>query len=382
MCPLRHTALIKSKMKISKYLLATAVVGLSFTMVSCDGEKEGDVQWWTWNSPEEPKPEPEPEPEPVVDPNQAIIDLGWTNVGADYGELPEYISVFKAPETLDGKSAVAYIAVMDLTKGKWDVLGDLYYCDDKNIAASGADSANTPADFYEQTQAPVITNAGLYFYAEKSTTEGFYISQNLVIRDGEGLAPNQTYYSEDWVTIWYPTLGAFLQKEDGTCTTTWTYTDWTGVTYYYPAPADNSMDKDPLEVPSAKFPEGAAVLGTDMKVAQGIGGVGVLINKGEIVNTWSQELLNVAADSDQPRTAIGSTADNRLILFVCEGRNMTSGVTGLTTGNVANVMHALGCTEALNLDGGGSSCMLINGKETIKPSDGSQRAVLTGIRMF
>ena len=331
-------------MKISKYLLATAVVGLSFTMVSCDGEKEGDVQWWTWNSPEEPKPEPEPEPEPVVDPNQAIIDLGWTNVGADYGELPEYISVFKAPETLDGKSAVAYIAVMDLTKGKWDVLGDLYYCDDKNIAASGADSANTPADFYEQTQAPVITNAGLYFYAEKSTTEGFYISQNLVIRDGEGLAPNQTYY--------------------------------------YPAPADNSMDKDPLEVPSAKFPEGAAVLGTDMKVAQGIGGVGVLINKGEIVNTWSQELLNVAADSDQPRTAIGSTADNRLILFVCEGRNMTSGVAGLTTGNVANVMHALGCTEALNLDGGGSSCMLINGKETIKPSDGSQRAVLTGIRMF
>jgi len=25
--------------------------------------------------------------------------------------------------------------------------------------------------------------------------------------------------------------------------------------------------------------------------------------------------------------------------------------------------------EALNLDGGGSSCLLINGKETIKPSD-------------
>jgi exopolysaccharide biosynthesis protein len=30
----------------------------------------------------------------------------------------------------------------------------------------------------------------------------------------------------------------------------------------------------------------------------------------------------------------------------------------------------------LNLDGGGSSCMLINGKETIKPSDPTgQRAV-------
>jgi exopolysaccharide biosynthesis protein len=39
-------------------------------------------------------------------------------------------------------------------------------------------------------------------------------------------------------------------------------------------------------------------------------------------------------------------------------------------------MVGLGCVEALNLDGGGSSCMLINGKETIWPSDkGQQRAV-------
>jgi exopolysaccharide biosynthesis protein len=29
----------------------------------------------------------------------------------------------------------------------------------------------------------------------------------------------------------------------------------------------------------------------------------------------------------------------------------------------------LGAVEAINLDGGGSSCLLINGKETIKPSD-------------
>jgi exopolysaccharide biosynthesis protein len=32
-------------------------------------------------------------------------------------------------------------------------------------------------------------------------------------------------------------------------------------------------------------------------------------------------------------------------------------------------MLDLGCVEAMNLDGGGSSCMLVNGKETIKPSD-------------
>jgi exopolysaccharide biosynthesis protein len=40
------------------------------------------------------------------------------------------------------------------------------------------------------------------------------------------------------------------------------------------------------------------------------------------------------------------------------------------------MLKDLGCVEALNLDGGGSSCLLVNGKETIRPSDKTgQRAV-------
>jgi exopolysaccharide biosynthesis protein len=39
-------------------------------------------------------------------------------------------------------------------------------------------------------------------------------------------------------------------------------------------------------------------------------------------------------------------------------------------------MLSLGCVEAMNLDGGGSTCMLINGKTTIYPSDkGVERPV-------
>ncbi|MEO6732892.1 MAG: phosphodiester glycosidase family protein [Ferruginibacter sp.] len=49
---------------------------------------------------------------------------------------------------------------------------------------------------------------------------------------------------------------------------------------------------------------------------------------------------------------------------------------GASLTEAAQLMAGLGCEEALNLDGGGSSCMLIKGKETIKPSDkGIQRAV-------
>jgi exopolysaccharide biosynthesis protein len=42
---------------------------------------------------------------------------------------------------------------------------------------------------------------------------------------------------------------------------------------------------------------------------------------------------------------------------------------GATLTQQAQLLKNIGCWEALNLDGGGSSSMLINGIETIKPSD-------------
>ena len=42
---------------------------------------------------------------------------------------------------------------------------------------------------------------------------------------------------------------------------------------------------------------------------------------------------------------------------------------GATLVQMAELFKQLGCREAMNLDGGGSSCLLVNGKETIKVSD-------------
>ena len=101
------------------------------------------------------------------------------------------------------------------------------------------------------------------------------------------------------------------------------------------------------------------------------------------MDTYVEELFNgsggIGPDTNQPRTAVGAMEDGRLVFLECEGRQMTEGVYGLTTGEVAQVLADLGCTEAINLDGGGSSCMLVGGKTTIKVSDGSQRAVASAI---
>jgi exopolysaccharide biosynthesis protein len=75
-----------------------------------------------------------------------------------------------------------------------------------------------------------------------------------------------------------------------------------------------------------------------------------------------------AINDRHPRTAMGYTDNGELIILVVQGR-FPGLAEGVTLGQEAQILKELGCFEALNLDGGGSSCLLINGKETITPCD-------------
>ena len=106
----------------------------------------------------------------------------------------------------------------------------------------------------------------------------------------------------------------------------------------------------------------------------------MLIHDGKIFISDRQEQLYPGEGSEGregehlPRTAMGYTRDGRLIVLTVQGRSADAA--GITLQEEAEILHDLGCYEALNLDGGGSSCLLINGKETIRPSDASgQRPV-------
>lgn len=85
-----------------------------------------------------------------------------------------------------------------------------------------------------------------------------------------------------------------------------------------------------------------------------------------------------------PRTAVGVTADNHLIAVVVDGR--TSEAYGMTIAEIASVMEALGCEDAMNLDGGGSSTAFVRNRGVVNyPCDNKQfdhegeRAVATVI---
>jgi hypothetical protein len=109
-----------------------------------------------------------------------------------------------------------------------------------------------------------------------------------------------------------------------------------------------------------------------------VGGGPVLVQNSliKITNEEENKFTGKAINDKHPRTLMGYTKDDKLIVMAIQGRfpNIADGAT-LT--QEAQLMVDLGCKEALNLDGGGSSCMLINGKETVTPSDkmGTERPV-------
>lgn len=82
-----------------------------------------------------------------------------------------------------------------------------------------------------------------------------------------------------------------------------------------------------------------------------------------------------------PRTAIGWRSDGKLILLTVDGRQKQS--VGMTIDELANLMLEFDCVEAMNLDGGGSTTMVVKGKVVNHPSDATgERAVSDALLVF
>lgn len=107
------------------------------------------------------------------------------------------------------------------------------------------------------------------------------------------------------------------------------------------------------------------------------GGCPMLLQGGKILET--QGLLDHLPNRE-PRTAIGYNADGtQAILLVVDGRQPGISV-GVPSKDLAAIMLNLGCAEALNFDGGGSSTLYVKELGVINtPSEGSLRAVKNGL---
>lgn len=95
-----------------------------------------------------------------------------------------------------------------------------------------------------------------------------------------------------------------------------------------------------------------------------ISGGPYLVKNGEVFVDMTAQKLG-AIGGRNPRTAIGYTADNNLVLVAVDGREGSS--IGMTLNELARFMQSIGCVGAINLDGGGSTVMYVNGSVVNHP---------------
>lgn len=95
-----------------------------------------------------------------------------------------------------------------------------------------------------------------------------------------------------------------------------------------------------------------------------ISGGPYLVKNGEVFVDMTEQKLG-AIGGKNPRTAIGYTQDGNFIMVAVDGREGAS--VGLTLKELAWFMKSIGCINAMNLDGGGSTVMYVKGRVVNMP---------------
>lgn len=115
---------------------------------------------------------------------------------------------------------------------------------------------------------------------------------------------------------------------------------------------------------------------------QVLGGGGMILENGEPVqelNETRERLGRNFMTARHPRTLVATNADRSLVwLVTIDGRQEAS--LGMSFAEMADFLLTLGATDALNLDGGGSTAMVIDGEVVNRPSDiTGERAVANAL---
>lgn len=107
------------------------------------------------------------------------------------------------------------------------------------------------------------------------------------------------------------------------------------------------------------------------------GGPRLVLNGKRDINGKEERFSNSIIYGRHPRTAVALTFDGDLLFIVVDGRTKRNA--GMKLKELANYLVKLGARQAINLDGGGSSSMIIKGRIVNHPSDGGERRISNGI---
>jgi len=294
----------------------------------------------------------------------SFAQLKWQNVDSLFQPLPKSVHVYFTEDKIDTGTFKAYYLVADLKDKKLEFTAD-----------TTLNRRLTPSQFYQKNSKPLAVVNCTFFSFETNR------NLNTVIRNGKLVAYNIHSIpgrGKDTLTYRHPLGSAIGISKKRKADVAWLFSD---SLMRHPI----AFEKEPqliidsnrrtskfLFVPELHhYPKREKRRGIKeaWKMNTAVGGGPVLLQNGEIRITNNEELkfAGKAINDKHPRTAMGYTKNSKLIILVVQGRSESSG--GATLSQEAQILKDLGCWEAMNLDGGGSSCLLVNGKDTIKPSD-------------
>ena len=283
----------------------------------------------------------------------SIINMTWEIVESTTPNFPAGIKIMKGRN--DELPINAWAAIIDPRDPDVDL---------NVIVSEDLDRRETLTQFSQNKKARVVVNGG-YFLIDKTPTEHvglLYVNNRTVAPATKSVLRNNKRY--------FTARGALGFLDDGGIDIAWV-TSRNDSLFNFSEPVKNQPEEP---VDSFYFSKAET-----WEVDDAIHAGPVLMHDGKIRVTSNEEVFFGSTIPDiHPRTAAGYRNSGELVLLVVDGRQVDS--RGVDLQELAILMRDLGCVEAINLDGGGSSAMVVDGKLLNRPAGTtSQREVMSAI---
>lgn len=306
----------------------------------------------------------------------APLALEWTRQQVD--GLPDEIELYKTNSDLNGRKFQAWYAVADCS-GE----GVELRIQDPGTASGATVDQQFTDDCY------VLINGGLFDFTTH-VHDGIKVIDGVLsgtVYNARGSwKPEQDPEEYDrWYNV---TRGVFGVDAEGKPAILWAGTA-NDRTMYYSQPLPSVRGEAQYAAVSSVLP----IAPTEWAPRYAVGCGPVLMHGGECLidgattekgyqltdyEIWTDGLALASYLADQ--TIVGCTADGKVVLFVCDGR-----VEGLSLGathrEACAILKSLGCVDALKLDGGGSTAMVVCGNH-VNDLTGGNRPVATTVGFF
>lgn len=297
------------------------------------------------------------------------ITLAWSK--QTYGSLPSSVEVYKTTSTMNSRAFNAWYAIADPKEVDFKVMYPETVGSTKTVAAQ----AQADDDCYVLINGAIFGNYNI----------GAIITEGAMTQQWHGEIEGCYWGTDD--QLYNITRAMIGVDSNGNPGAYWVGVPWQNKFYYYTSPMTTVVGQAKYSQASDSYPYPAVSWNPYYGISCGpmlVYNDKIMVNHEKAGNyymtnyeCWSESGVYYG---NPDRTAIGITADGKIVLFVCDGRVDASEGAYLT--ELARIMKGLGCKYAMNLDGGGSTGMWVKGSGMINYKDGSWRAVKSTCGFF